>query len=64
MDGTTNFIHRLRHSAVSLALISDGQPLLGIVFNPDSDECFTAIAGCGAKLNGHEICVSRTETLV
>lgn len=63
VDGTTNFIHRLRHSAVSLALISDGQPLLGIVFNPDSDECFTAIAGCGAKLNGHEICVSRTETL-
>lgn len=63
VDGTTNFIHRLRQSAVSLALVRHGEPLLGIVFNPDADECFTAVTGRGARLNGRPIRVSATETL-
>ena len=45
VDGTTNFIHHLWHSAISLALVADGAPVLGIVFNPDTDELYTARAG-------------------
>lgn len=63
VDGTTNFIHRLRHSAISLALVDGGEPVLGIIFNPDTDELYTAVAGRGAFLNGRAIHVSRTEAL-
>lgn len=63
VDGTTNFIHHLRHSAISLALVADGAPVLGIVFNPDTDELYTARAGMGASLNGRKIHVSCTEDL-
>lgn len=63
VDGTTNFIHRLRHSAISLGLVAEGQPVLAIIFNPETNELYTAIAGRGAKLNGREIHVSPTEKL-
>ena len=48
VDGTTNLIHRFRHSAVSLALAEGGQIRLGVVYNPYSGECFTARRGLGA----------------
>ncbi len=63
VDGTTNFIHRLRHSAISLALIDNGSPVMGIIFNPDTDELYTALAGRGAYLNGRAVHVSRSEDL-
>lgn len=63
VDGTTNFIHRLRHSAISLGLVSEGQPVLAIIFNPETNELYTALAGCGARLNGREIHVSPTGKL-
>ena len=50
VDGTTNLIHRFRHSAVSLALAEGGQIRLGVVYNPYSGECFTARRGLGAFL--------------
>ena len=58
VDGTTNFIHHLRHSAISLALVAEGRGVMGIIFNPDTDELYTAADGQGARLNGHEIHVS------
>lgn len=64
VDGTTNFIHRLRRSAISLALVENGSPVMGIIFNPDTDELYTAIVGQGAKLNGREIHVSHAEELI
>lgn len=63
VDGTTNFIHRLRHSAISLALVSAGEPVLALIFNPETDELYTALKGRGAKLNGRAISVSPTEQL-
>ena len=58
IDGTQNFISGLRHSAVSIALLHDGQPLLGAVLNPYADELFSAARGVGAWLNGEPIHVS------
>ena len=63
VDGTTNLIHRFRHSAVSLALTKAGQILFGVVYNPYSGECFTARQGRGAFCNGIPIRVSGTERL-
>lgn len=62
IDGTTNFIKDFRYSAISVALVVDGEAQLGVVYNPYADELFTAIRGEGAWLNGGKISVS-TATL-
>ena len=63
IDGTTNLIHDYRMSAVSLGLAENGVPVAGVVYNPFSDELFSAERGGGAFLNGKPIRVSGAETL-
>lgn len=58
IDGTTNFMKGLRMSAVSVALLKDGEPILGIVYNPYSNEVFSAEKGKGAWCNEKPIHVS------
>ena len=58
IDGTTNFIKGLNMSAVSVALALDAVPQLGAVYNPFTDEFFSAVKGAGAWLNGSPIHVS------
>lgn len=55
LDGTTNYVHGVPHYCVSLALEHKGTAIVGAVFDPSLDECFTAIAGRGALLNGQPI---------
>lgn len=55
LDGTTNYVHRVPHYSVSLALECRGQLLVAAVFDPQRKECFTAAAGEGAHLNGQRI---------
>ena len=61
LDGTTSYAHRLPHFCVSIALEVEGSPRLGVVYNPCLDECFTALQGEGARLNGRPIRVSQVE---
>lgn len=63
LDGTTNFAHGYPCFAVSIGLAEDGQSIAGAVFNPISDELFTAARGEGAYLNGKQIQVSAIEKL-
>jgi len=63
LDGTTNFAHGYPCFAVSIGLAEDGQPVAGAVFNPVSEELFTAARGEGAYLNGKLIRVSAIEKL-
>jgi myo-inositol-1(or 4)-monophosphatase len=63
LDGTTNFAHGYPCFAVSIGLAEDGQPIAGAVFNPVSEELFTAARGEGAYLNGKPIRVSAIEKL-
>lgn len=63
IDGTTNFIYGYRYSAISLALFKDGEALAGFVFNPYSDEMFTAETGKGAFLNGGKITAGSSGSL-
>jgi myo-inositol-1(or 4)-monophosphatase len=63
LDGTTNFVHGIPHYCVSLALERDGELLVGTVFDPVRDECFTAAAGHGAWLNGQPIRASGVSLL-
>ncbi len=55
IDGTSNFIHGLPISAISVALAKDGEVVLGVVYNPFMDEMYWATRGCGAFLNGEPI---------
>ena len=63
LDGTTNYVHQLPPFAVSLALWQNGEPQLGVVLDPVSNELYSAIAGEGATLNGEPIRVSQTVCL-
>ncbi len=63
LDGTTNFVHGVPHYSVSLALERNGELLVGAVYDPMLDECFTAAAGQGAHLNGRPIHTSHVSAL-
>ncbi len=63
LDGTTNYVHRVPHYSVSLALEHDGELLAGAVFNPVDNECFTAAQGQGARLEGRPIHASQVKHL-
>jgi myo-inositol-1(or 4)-monophosphatase len=55
LDGTTNFVYRIPHFAVSIAYLEAGDPVAACVFNPRLDECYTAVSGAGAHKNGNPI---------
>ncbi len=55
VDGTTNFIKGSPLCAISLALLSEGQPIFGIVDLPLLGERYVARAGAGAYLNGRRL---------
>ena len=61
LDGTTNFLHQLPAYAVSVGLILNKQPVLGLIYEPNRDELFCAAKGVGATLNGQPISVSKQE---
>ena len=63
LDGTTNFAHGYPCFAVSIGLVEDGEPIAGVVFNPVSNELFTAARGEGAYLNSERIRVSTVDKL-
>lgn len=62
LDGTTNFSMGLPAFCVSIALEHDGEALIGVVYAPYLGECFYAVRGCGAWLNGAPIrCSDKAE---
>lgn len=64
LDGTSNFAAGIPFFAVSLALIIDGEVQVAVVYDPARDECFSALHGHGAWLNGRRLTApSRPETL-
>ncbi|MDP9144938.1 MAG: inositol monophosphatase [Actinomycetota bacterium] len=63
LDGTVNFVNRIPQVAVSVALWSEGKPLVGVVIDVARDEEFVAATGQGAHSNSQPIHVSETPTL-
>ena len=62
LDGTTNFLHGIPLFAISIALEREGELVAGMIFNPISQEFFTAERGKGAFLNDRRLRVAaRTE---
>jgi myo-inositol-1(or 4)-monophosphatase len=63
LDGTTNFVHGMNIWCTSVALVQDHHPLVGVIFDPNTDEMYTSHLGGGARLNGHPIRVSGVSVL-
>jgi len=58
LDGTTNFAHGYPQVSVSIALEYREQIIIGLVYDPLRRECFRAVKGQGATLNGAAIRIS------
>lgn len=58
LDGTTNFLHGLPHFAISIALEREGELVAAVIYNPITEELFTAEKGKGAHLNDKRLRVS------
>lgn len=64
LDGTTNYVHGIPFYCTSIALIEGEDLLIGVVYEPNTGECYSAAKGQGAHLNGQAIQVSTTDTLI
>jgi len=59
IDGTRDFLRGRTGWAVSVALVSAGRPLIGLLVAPARGEVWSATAGTGARLNGVDISASK-----
>jgi myo-inositol-1(or 4)-monophosphatase len=63
LDGTTNFLHGVPHFAISVALERQGQIVAAVIFNPATDELYSAEKGAGAYLNDRRLRVAGRKAL-
>ncbi len=63
LDGTTNFLHGFPQFAVSIALANKGRLEQAVIYDPVSEELFTASRGAGAFCNQRRLRVSQTRGL-
>jgi myo-inositol-1(or 4)-monophosphatase len=63
LDGTTNFLHGFPTFAVSIACQQRGRLEHAVVYDPISQELFTATRGSGAHLDNHRMRVSKQRSL-
>jgi len=63
LDGTKEFIEGVPHFVVSVALVENGEPIVGVLYNPVTKEMFTAAKGEGAFLNDAPILCATKENV-
>jgi myo-inositol-1(or 4)-monophosphatase len=63
LDGTTNFLHGIPHFAISIALEREGQLVSAVIYNPISDDMFTAEKGSGAYMNDKRLRVAARKSV-
>ncbi len=62
LDGTANFVNGIPLFAVSIAVLKDGLPIVGVVYQPVGDSLYTAKRGKGTQWNGKSVRVSDGDT--
>lgn len=63
LDGTTNYLHKIPHYCISIALRHNNDIIIGMVHDPSMHECFYAIKGEGAFLNGRKLILDSKNNL-
>jgi len=48
IDGTTNFVNGVPHTAISVGVYKNKKPYIGVVYNPILDELYEAKVGEGS----------------
>src|SRR4029079_1050727 len=64
LDGTVNYANGIPVFCVSIALVIDGLPSVGVIHDPSRTELFSAIAGRGAWLDGIAIRLPDKQRLI
>lgn len=59
IDGTSNFVRGTAYWCLSAALVVDGVPVIGVIYDPMMDEMFSCQAGKGATVNGRPMSVTK-----
>ena len=63
LDGTKEYIDKIPMWVVSVALVENHIPILGVLYNPEKEEIFTAVKGEGAFFNGKSVTCSKLTEL-
>lgn len=63
LDGTSNFLRGIPFFSISIALVEAGVPIAGVIYNPMSEELYTAHKGSGAFLNDKRIRVAGRQSV-
>lgn len=63
LDGTVNYANGIPYFCVSVAMVADDGPAVGVVLDPLRDDCYSAAADGEARLNGEVVEASQKEAL-
>ena len=63
LDGTSNYLRGFPHFCVSIALVENGEPIHGVIFDPLRNELFTSSRGSGTVLNDKRVRVADRKDL-
>jgi len=63
IDGTANFLRGVPFWCVALAYVVDGEPVLGLIYDPIQDQLFAGRSGGGATCNGRPMRIADTSEL-
>lgn len=63
MDGTREFVQHIPEFAISIGMVFRGEPVLGVIYNPITEELFTAVKGKGAYLNEKQVHVNEISSV-
>jgi myo-inositol-1(or 4)-monophosphatase len=63
LDGTVNYANGIPYYCVSIGLVVDDVPTVGVIFDPARDDLYSAVIDGPARLNGELIATSTKETL-
>ncbi|NRP72746.1 Inositol-1-monophosphatase [Ensifer psoraleae] len=63
IDGTSPFVNGMPNWCVSIALLHDGVPVVGVIAAPCHGELYAAALGRGARLNGKPLSLDASRTI-
>ena len=63
IDGTSPFVHGMPNWCISIAVLHEGVPVVGVVAAPCHGELYTAALGLGAHLNGKVLSLDASRTI-
>lgn len=63
IDGTREFVEGIPEYVVCVALVDEGVPTVGVIYNPARDDLYAAVRGGGTFLNGKRVFCTETADL-